>query len=167
MPASLKGVAVAAVILTGVLTACGSSAPHAGTAATGGAATAPALSCHAQYEAWKNGPARAAAKRFVAQFRAVEAAGSAEDIPRTVAALKAAGRGARALQAYPMPKCADPHGYWGQFLTRVRAGADNASTGTGLGALLLAMGPLKPVKGILRKLTAELKQTVGASSAFG
>ena len=115
--------------------------PPANTAAGGGTATTPAQSCHAQYEAWKNGPTRSAAKRFVAQFRAVEAAGTVEDIPRTVAALKAAGRGAQALQAYPMPKCADPHGYWGQFLTRVRAGADNASTGTGLGCPVAGDGP--------------------------
>jgi hypothetical protein len=159
--------AILVAAASAVLVACGSSTPPANTAAGSGGTPSPALSCHAQYEAWKNGPARSAAKRFVAQFRAVEAAGTAEDIPRTVAALKAAGRGAQALQAYPMPKCADPRGYWGKFLARVRAGADNASTGTGLGALLLAMEPLKPVKGILRKLTAELKQTVGVKSAFG
>jgi hypothetical protein len=102
----------------------------------------------------------------VAKVRALEAADNVGDIPSLVATLKAAGRGAQALEAYPMPKCADPKGYWHQFLVRLRAGADNASAGSGFGALLLAMGPLKPVPGIMRKLTAELKQNVGVSSAF-
>ncbi len=38
-----------------------------------------------------------------------------------------------------MPRCADPHGYWPAILTRIRSAADNAGTGSGLGALLLAM----------------------------
>jgi hypothetical protein len=165
MPAA----AVAAVVLSFALVACGSStAPPAATAAAGSTP----LSCRAQYDAWKNGPARATAKALVAKVRSLEAADKVGDIPSLVATLKAAGRGAQALEAYPMPRCADPKGYWHQFLVRLRAGADNASTGTGFGALLLAMGPLKPVPGIMRKLTAELKQNVGASGtgitgAFG
>jgi hypothetical protein len=162
---------LATAVLAAVLAACGSSTtPPAGTTATGG--SSPAQSCRAQYETWKNGPARSAANALVAKVRSLEAADKVGDIPSLVATLKAAGRGAKALQAYPMPKCADPKGYWKQFLVRLRAGADNASTGSGFGALLLAMGPLKPVPGIMRKLDAELKQNIGASGtgitgAFG
>jgi hypothetical protein len=98
----------------------------------------------------------------------VNAAAAVEDIPRLISALKEAGRAAHTLEAYPLPKCADPAGYWGQFLTRIQAGADNASTGGGgLGALMLAMGPLKPVRGILRKLGTELEQNAGVTTPFG
>jgi hypothetical protein len=156
--------AALAAAVSAVLVACGGNSTPANT--TAGESAAPGQSCHAQFEAWKHGPARTAGKAFVAQFKAVRDAGNAQDIPRTVAALKAAGRGAQALEAYPMPKCADPHGYWKQLLTRIRSAADNASTGNGLGALLLAIGPLKSVPGILRNLTAELKQNAGVTGAF-
>jgi hypothetical protein len=157
---------LAAAAASVALAACGNSTAPANSAAAGNSPAA-GESCHAQFEAWRHGPARTAGKAFVAQFRAVKAAGEAEDVPRLVATLKAAGRGVTALEAYPMPKCADPHGYWRQFLTRIRAAADNASTGNGLGALLLAITPLKPVPGILTKLSAELKQTAGVTQAFG
>jgi hypothetical protein len=102
----------------------------------------------------------------VAQFRAVRGASGAADIPRLVTALKDAGRGAAALEAYPMPGCADPHGYWRQLLTRIQAAADNTKGSSGLAALMLAMVPLKQVPGIERKLGAELKQTAGVTGAF-
>jgi hypothetical protein len=159
MPAAALAAAVSAVLV-----ACGSSSTPANT--TAGGSAAPGQSCHAQFEGWKHGPARTAGKAFVAQFKAVRDAGNGQDIPRTVAALKAAGRGAAALEAYPMPKCADPHGYWKQLLTRIRSAADNASTGNGLGALLLAIGPLRAVPGILQNLSAELKQNAGVTGAF-
>jgi rhamnogalacturonyl hydrolase YesR len=57
-------------------------------------------------------------------------------------------------------RCADPHGYWHQILAGLQAAADNASTSSGLGALLLAMGPLQKVKAAEKKLSAEMKQTV-------
>jgi hypothetical protein len=152
----------AAAALT-LLAACGS---HASTTATG-AASAPAQSCRAQYEAWKHGPARTAAKGLMAQFRAVKATGTAEDIPHLDAALKRAGRAAAAVAAYPMPRCADPGGYWQAILTRIRSAADNASTGSGLGALLLAMGPLKEIPALEAKLGAELKRTVHLGTPLG
>jgi len=156
--------AILAAAVSVVLVACGSSAQTGGIAAAG---STPAQSCHAQYETWKHGPARTAALALVAQFRAMKAAVDAGDIPRTVAALKAAGPRARAAEAYPMPKCADPHGYWRQLLVRIQAGADNAGTGSGLGALLLAKIPLQQVNGISRKLDAELKQNIGVTGGSG
>jgi hypothetical protein len=41
------------------------------------------------------------------------------------------------------------------------------SHGHGLGALMLAVVPLKQVPGIEQKLAVELKQNVGVSKAFG
>jgi hypothetical protein len=157
---------LAAIATSATLAACGSQSSTAGTAAAG-TTPAPGQSCHAQYEAWKNGPARKAALGLVAQVRGIKAAANAEDFVRLDAALKRAGRAANTALAYPMPKCADPHGYWEAFLTRIRSAADNASTGTGLGALLLAIGPLKEVPGLLNKLDAELKRTVQGKTPLG
>jgi hypothetical protein len=43
----------------------------------------------------------------------------------------------------------------------IQAGADNAGTSNGLGALLLAKIPLEKVPGLLRRWAAEVKQTTG------
>jgi hypothetical protein len=150
-----------------LLAACGSHASTTGTAAAGAASSAPAPSYHAQYVTWEHGPARKTALGLVAQVRAIKAAANAEDVVRMDAALKRAGRAAGVASAYPMPKCADPHGYWEAFLTRIRSAADNASTGTGFGALLLAIGPLKEVPALLNKLSAELKRTVQSGTPLG
>jgi hypothetical protein len=66
-----------------------------------------------------------------------------------------------------MPHCADPHGYWPQMLTHIRAAADNAGSGSGLGALMLAMVPLKQIPGLESKLGTELHHTLGVSKPFG
>ena len=76
-------------------------------------------------------------------------------------ALRKAGKPAATAARFPMPKCADPKGYWEQLITRVRAASDNARTARGLGAILLALVPLKGEPGIERKLAAELKRTTG------
>jgi hypothetical protein len=72
--------------------------------------------------------------------------------------LKKSGRAAAALRKYPMPACADPHGYWDKSLARIKAAGDNAADGSGLGALLMAEAPLKDVPGLQSKLEAELKK---------
>jgi hypothetical protein len=100
---------------------------------------------------------------MLADLHALQAAANAEDIKLLDAALVRAGHDAKPVEAYPPPRCADPHGYWHQILTGLQAAADNASTGSGLGALLLAIPPLKNVKVAEKKLTAELKQTVHKS----
>jgi len=153
MPASMPAKSAAAAISGALLlAACGSSA-------AAGSSSPP--SCHAQYEAWKHGPARAVAKRLESALKGVGAAGSAQDIPHLNSALSAAGKDAAALRSWPMPRCADPKGYYGTLLARVTAAGDNAKSASGLGGLLLAMGPLRTVPGIEAKLTAELSQTVG------
>ena len=69
-----------------------------------------------------------------------------------------------ALRAQPPPRCADPKGYYGAFLARITAAGDNARSASGFGGVLLALGPLKTVQGIEKKLGAELAQTVGKKS---
>lgn len=147
---------VAALGVTGIaLAACG------GSAASNTTASDRPASCSQQFETWKHGPARAVAKRLVANLRGVESAGNAEDIPRLTSALSTSGKTARELQTYPMPHCADPKGYYHLMLVRVVAGADNARSADGLGGLVLAMGPLRSVAKIEQELSVELQRTVG------
>ena len=118
-----------------------------------------ALTCPQQYQAWKTGPAKPDGVKVKNDAAALSKAG--EDIPVITSDLKTLGTDAAALQAYPMPKCADPAGYWSQYLGAMKASGDNAGTSSGLGGLILAEAPLKQVPAIQSKLTAELTKTVG------
>ncbi|MGH3171342.1 MAG: hypothetical protein ACRDN0_36460 [Trebonia sp.] len=66
---------------------------------------------------------------------------------------------AAVLRRYPMPACADPHGYWKAVLARIKAAGDNAGTNSGLFGLLVAEAPLRGVPALENKLDAELKKT--------
>jgi hypothetical protein len=157
--------AAATAGLIAVAVGCSSSpaSPAATATAAAAASTSPAareaatLTCKQQYTAWKYGPARPVGKKLTKALNAIQAAGDAEDIPELNSALKKAGRDADALRRYPMPACADPHGYWDKSLARIKAAGDNAASGSGLGGLLMAEAPLKDVPGIEAKLEAELK----------
>ena len=156
MPRTVLRAALGLFVITTVA-ACGAAhpgtaAPAAATAAaTHSAAAAP--SCEQQYKAWKNGT------KLKAESKALQAAGDTEDIPALLSALKAVGKTAARLEAYPVPACADPHGYWNKILARIKAAGDNAGADTGLTGLLLAEAPLKAVQGLEKKLDAELKRT--------
>lgn len=119
------------------------------------AAAAKPLTCEQQYTAWKTGPANAPGKQLKADLGNVSSAGNDEDIPALTSALKTAGAAAVTLEQYPIPACADPGGYWGQILARIKASADNAGSSSGLSALLLAEAPLNAVPGMEQKLSAE------------
>jgi hypothetical protein len=125
---------------------------------TGSASAAKPLSCKQQYNAWKTGPAHARGKQLAADLNKISAAGNVEDITALTSALEAVGADAAALEQYPMPACADPDGYWGQMLARIKAAGDNAGSASGLGGILLAEAPLKQVPGLQQKLSAELKR---------
>jgi hypothetical protein len=148
--------ALAAVV---ALTACGTHAATTSSTAAAPATTA-AASCHDQYQAWKTGAGKAKAKQLVKALDSLQSAG--EDLVLMTDALKRSARIAHQLQAYPIPRCADPAGYWRKTLADIRAGGDNASTSSGLAAVILAMAPLKEVPPLERKLTAELKKTTAS-----
>ena len=148
-----------------VLTGCGgvpaSVAESGGTPSAPASPTVAALSCRQQYETWKQSAAPEA-RKLEAALKRVQTAGGAEDLPATASALHKAGRAAARLSAsFPMPKCADPKGYYTEFLARITAAGDNATDGSGLGALILAEAPLQTVQKIEKKLAAELGKTVG------
>jgi len=127
------------------------------------AAAATTASCRQQYQAWKTGPARAKAKQMITALNGLQSAGKSDDINLMRGALRRAGMLAHQLQAYPMPHCADPAGYWAQTIADIRAGGDNAGAATGLVGLIAAEVPLKKVPPLERKLRAELKTTAGVS----
>lgn len=123
------------------------------------AAAAKPLTCKQQYTAWKTGPVRPKAQQLVSDARALSK--SNDDIPVMTSDLKALGADAAAMEAYPMPRCADPKGYWPQYLADIKAAGDNAGSTSGLGGLLLAEAPMKNVKQLQSKLSAELVKTAG------
>lgn len=125
------------------------------------AAAAKPLTCKQQYANWKNGAAHAPAKNLVNTLKAIQSTGANEDIPADLASIKKLVPAATALQAYPMPACADPKGYWPKILTELKAAGDNAGTASGLGGLLVAEEPLKKVPPLETKLNAELAKTAG------
>ena len=127
------------------------------------AAAATTASCRQQYQAWKYGPARPDGKKLAAALNGVQSAGTSDDITLMRAGLKRAGRIAHRLQAYPMPHCADPAGYWAQTVADIRASGDNAGAATGLMGLIAAEVPLKKVPALEHKLQAEVKSTAGVS----
>jgi hypothetical protein len=132
------------------LTACGPG---------GGSAASPPRSCLQQYRTWNAGPAHAAGENLVAALNGVEAANAALKNSTTNAALKRAGTAATALGHYPIPKCADPKGYWRAVIVEIRTAARNASA-SGEGALVAAAVVLHNMPGLDLKLANELKQTV-------
>lgn len=150
----LAGVAVLAVVVAGATAY----------ALTTGSPAKP-LSCKQQYANWKSGPARALAEQTLpADDAALQSASGSDDIPGTDAALKKLGTDAAALQAYPMPSCADPAGYWPQFLADVKAAGDNAGSTPGLAGMMTAMAPMEKAKAVDVKLKAELARTAGVKS---
>lgn len=122
------------------------------------------LTCAQQYANWKSGPASAAAEKAQADASSLSAAGNLDDIIGMVSAIEAVGADAGALQRYPMPACADPAGYWSQVLAELKAAGGNAGTSSGLGALLLAVAPLRQLPATQAKLDAELTTTVGVKA---
>jgi hypothetical protein len=120
-------------------------------------AKAKPLTCRQQYAKWKTGPALAEGKKLTAALNSVQHAN--DDIVTIDNGMKQAGAAAGQLEAYPMPTCADPGGYWKQTLADVKASGDNAGSTSGLAGLLAAELPLKGVPALETKLTAELKTT--------
>jgi hypothetical protein len=146
-------------VIAGLLVIAGAGAAYALVSdRTSAASAAQPLTCKQQYDAWKTGPAHAQGKQLDTDLNKVSAAGSAEDITALTSALEAAGAEAGVLERYPMPACADPHGYWGQVLAHIKAAGDNAGSASGLGGILLAEAPLKQVPGLEQKLSAEMKR---------
>ncbi len=180
---------VLGVVLTAaVLTACGtgsggqpshpastaaSSSPSASNSplvSSSASATSPpastvagATACAQQYHAWQNGPAHAAIIKFGAAQQVLATDSSSGKPALIAAALNIFGQAAAALERFPVPPCADPHGYFATLLSQVVTAADEvASRDATLADLQQAINQLGPVFSLESDFTAEVKQTTGS-----
>ena len=134
-----------------------------GCSASSGSASV--ASCRTRYEAWKHNPAELAqAKKLTADLNAVTVQAHAENFPATITALRDSAAAARTLAKTKPPACADPQGYYPQFLSRIEAAGNKAGEASGLTGIVLAVAPLKTIGAIQAKLSRELARTVGKNS---
>lgn len=148
-----------ALFAAAALLAAGCSRPPQDTASEHRPAPKP-TSCRQQYEEWKHGPAKSVAKAVTVAFRGVVSAVQAGDASATVAALRKAGAAAERMTANPLPRCADPHGYYAEILAHIEGASENAKSAGGLSMLTLAAASVKAVLVIEQRLSAELERTV-------
>ena len=60
----------------------------------------------------------------------------------------------------PVPHCADPAGLYAEYITRIYAAGSDASSAKGLSELMKAAAPLKGLKAIESRLTAEVNRAL-------
>jgi hypothetical protein len=157
-----------AVLTAAVLTACGTSPggqpSHPATAATRSSPPASTVAgttaaCAQQYHAWQNGPAHPAIIRFEAAQQILAQDSSSGKPALIAAALNVLGHQAAALARFPVPPCADPHGYFAALLSRVVTVTSEVGPGATLADLQQAVSQLGSVFSLESDFTAELKQT--------
>ena len=78
------------------------------------------------------------------------------------AALNVLGRQAAALARFPVPPCADPHGYFATLLSRVVTVTGEVGPDATLADLRQAISQLGSVFSLESDFTAEVKQTAGS-----
>lgn len=127
-----------------------SSAPAVGRSSP---APPPNPQCQQKYTAWRLGPSRGLGQHLQADLPAFEKAANANDDQGARAALKKLGDDA-AIEQYPIPACADPHGYYMQMLADMKDSGDAAAVGSGLTVIF---APLQKALALQSKVKAELK----------
>lgn len=113
------------------------------------------LTCVQQYAAWHSGD-DAMGKKMDTDATALSAEVQAEDVVKMQADGKLLAADAAAMKDTPMPSCADPHGYWGAYLTDVQAAGDDATQVTSPLGVVGLLGPLQQAAADQKKITAEL-----------
>ena len=148
----IAAIAAAASVAMGTAVACGSS--------SGASHTTTQAVCSRQYWEWRNGPPGVPADYLQKQLHMVALAMLAVHLRATRAWLMKIGPTARIMQTYPMPRCADPAGYWRKYLAVARAGSRIARTGsTNRQTMVHALSAMKALKPLSVKLAAELRRT--------
>lgn len=144
---------VLSLAVTGFLAACGGHG-----ASPGRPTVSPArpVSCRQQYETWQHGPASAQVSQLAPTLRTVQVAGDSGDVSGMATAMRKLMPAAVVLAGDPVPGCADPAGLYTEYVTRIYAAGDDARSATGLSGLLRAAAPLKGLKTIESRLTAEV-----------
>lgn len=158
------------VLTAGVLTACGTGSggqpSHAVTSAaiSPGSSSPPAsavtgntAACAQQYHAWQTGAGHSAIINFEAAQQAL-ASDSSSGKPALIAAtINILGQRAAALASFPVPACADPHGYFAALLSRIGTVTGEVGPGTTLTILQQAINQLDSVFSLESDFTAEVK----------
>jgi hypothetical protein len=115
--------------------------------------------CAQQYHAWQTGAAHSAIINFEAAQQ-VLASDSSSGKPALIAAtINILGQRAATLASFPVPACADPHGYFAALLSRIGTVTGEVSPGTTLTILQQAINQLDSVFSLESDFTAEVKQT--------
>ncbi len=146
--------------ITGFLAACGS---HASSAGRSTEAAARPVSCRQQYETWQHGPAEAELSKLAPTLHAVQVAAKAGNVPGIAAAVQGLMPAALVLASDPVPHCADPAGFYAQYVNRIYTAGSDARTAKGLSGLLTATAPLKGLKTMESRLAAEANRALAKS----
>jgi hypothetical protein len=160
------GVVLTAAVLTACGTGSGGQPSHPATAA---ASSSPAAStvagatavCAQQYHAWQNGPAHSAIIKFEAAQQVLAKDSSSGKPALIAAALNILGRQSAALARFPVPPCADPHGYFASLLSQILTVTGRVGPDATLADLQQAISQLGSVFSLESDFTAEVKQTAG------
>jgi hypothetical protein len=160
---------VLGVVLTAaVLTACGpGSGGQPSRPATTAASSSPTAStvagttaaCAQQYHAWQNGPAHSAIIKFEAAQQVLAKDSSSGHPALIAAALNLLGQQATALARFPVPPCADPHGFFANLLSQVVTVTGQVGPDATVADLQQAISQLGSVFSLESDFTAEVKQT--------
>ena len=130
--------------------------------ASGLLASTVTAACAQQYHAWQNGPAHSAIIKFEAAQQVLATDSSSGRPALIAAALNIFGQAAAALEGFPVPACADPHGYFATLLSQVVTVADEVGPEATLADLQQAISQLGSVFSLESDFTAEVKQTTGS-----
>ena len=160
---------VLGVVLTAaVLTACGPGSggqpSHPATTAASSSPTASTVAgttaaCAQQYHAWQNGPAHSAIIKFEAAQQVLARDSSSGHPAPIAAALNLLGQQATALARFPVPPCADSHGFFANLLSQVVTVTGQVGPDATVADLQQAISQLGSVFSLESDFTAEVKQT--------
>jgi hypothetical protein len=154
--------AVVSLAVTGFFAAaCGSHGASPGRSAVSAARP---VSCHQQSEAWKHGPAQAETGELAATLKTIRAAEKSGDVPGLSTGLEKLVPVALGLAHHPVPKCADTAGLYIKFVGRIVEAGYYARSAKGLSGLLKVAAPLKGLKTIKSRLTAEVNHAIAKDS---
>lgn len=150
------------MVTASLATACGSSASSSRPAAPV-TSTAQPVPCRQQYQAWKRGPALAEDK-MQAAVNAVQVAEESGSAAALRSALRKLVPAALTAAQVPPPRCADPGGLYGEYVTAVYVAGDDARSAAGTSSLLKAAAPLKGLKTIESRLADEANRAMAKNS---
>jgi hypothetical protein len=126
--------------------------------------TPPPVSCRQRSETWKDSPGHAEVSKLAATLKTIRAAEKSGDVPVLTTETKKLMPAGMVLASYPIPVCADPAGLYIGFVDRIYQAGYNARSATGLSGLLKAAAPLKGLKTIESRLTAEVNHALATDS---